>query len=334
MIRELSQALLNFADQVSANIPGAVSSTVGERLIDTTEFAVRREFEALERRLPKGPILDYAERQLSNIPPDADEILPGQRDTIRQMMLPAIEETSGWVDNIGPLIALAFATGALQVEQSFRKMLPKSRPTSGRPGRRVRLLPGTTRRPDEVILQLGRRRMFTAAKGFNETSLRTLTQVIDKAMIEEKTRGVPVIARRIREAFPDMDTRRSRLIATTEMNFAMSRGAFDRAAKLGSKLKQWITVGDDRVDELVCLPNEANSGQGIPINSAFTSGHMTTPGHPRCRCVVAFFGATRVEIDEGLSPAGEQSWIAGINENALPHRGNEALFSERACSCQ
>ncbi|KKL18208.1 hypothetical protein LCGC14_2477840, partial [marine sediment metagenome] len=84
-----------------------------------------------------------------------------------------------------------------------------------------------------------------------------------------------------------------------------------------SKLKQWITVGDDRVSQLICQPNEAGSGRGIPIDASFESGHVTTPGHPRCRCSVAFFGATRDQIEAGLTPQGRTEWIGGLSEGVL-----------------
>jgi hypothetical protein len=153
--------------------------------------------------------------------------------------------------------------------------------------------------------------------GIDDTSLLRLTNTIESAMLRGRTSGVAEVARAIDQAFPEFKKGRSALIATTEMNFAMSRGAFNRAAAMGSRLKQWITVGDDRVSQIICQPNEGGSQRGIPIDASFASGHVTTPGHPRCRCSVAFFGASRSQIEVGLTPEGRREWVGGLNEGVL-----------------
>lgn len=162
------------------------------------------------------------------------------------------------------------------------------------------------------VLQLAARPASTRAVGMDQVTLDRLDRTIGRAMTKGRTLGVGEVGRAIKKDFADMSRHRSRLIATTEMNFSMSRGTFSRAVSLGSKLHSWISVGDRFVDTLDCLPNEINSSSGIPIAKPFTSGHMTTPAHPRCRCTVAYFGADPVKVEERFTPASRAAWIVGL----------------------
>jgi hypothetical protein len=91
------------------------------------------------------------------------------------------------------------------------------------------------------------------------------------------------IKRKIRE--------RAELIANNEIHVAVATGQNSKALALGRTLKDWITVGDNRVDPNICRPNEAMGK--IPIGQAFpNSASMTTPGHIRCRCTNNYYGGS------------------------------------------
>lgn len=93
--------------------------------------------------------------------------------------------------------------------------------------------------------------------------------------------------------------RRSEVIATTEMNDAVSKGQHRKNEQVGASEKSWSTVGDDRVDPVVC---ETHQGQGrIPIDQPFFHGQTTTPGHPRCRCTVDYHGVDETKLAEALN---------------------------------
>ena len=94
------------------------------------------------------------------------------------------------------------------------------------------------------------------------------------------------IAKDIRQTIGDMTIARSELIATTEMNTAMSEGSWAAAKKVKAKSKRWFTSGSERVCQEKCAPNEA-AGR-IPINESFPSGHDKTPAHPRCQCAMSY----------------------------------------------
>lgn len=261
-------------------------------------------------------MLAWSANEIPKIPDGAEHITERQQRELEGMIKPSIRSGSGkWTAGLAGLVAAGFYTGAIQVEASFRNQLP-----SLRPGRGISLqrLPGLSRqRPPAKILRLSRRHAGTSVVGIDDTSLLRLSNTIEGAMLRGRTSGVREVAKAIDDVFPAFNAGRSELIATTEMNFSMSRGSFIRAGSLGSKLKQWITVGDDRVSQVVCQPNEAGSNRGIPITSAFDHGEMMTPGHPRCRCSVAYFGATARQIQGGLSDEGRSRFIQALASAAL-----------------
>ena len=144
-----------------------------------------------------------------------------------------------------------------------------------------------------------------------ETSRRRLRRTISEQLASER-RGVPDVARAIRGQFSDMSRERSELIATTEMNFAVSTGSFERHVSLGATRKEWITVGDDRVSEAIC---KANQGQNqIPIRRNFQSGAPHTPGHPQCRCAVNYVGTTPATVASGQAPAGRAAALSNVGQ--------------------
>ena len=100
----------------------------------------------------------------------------------------------------------------------------------------------------------------------------------------ENKRGIPGLARDIRNTFDDMSKYRSELIARTETATSLSQASLDTMEDMGVEGKEWVTVGDDNVSE-EC---QANEDQGvIPVNEPFVSGAMAPPQHPDCRCTIA-----------------------------------------------
>lgn len=117
----------------------------------------------------------------------------------------------------------------------------------------------------------------------DEETKKRLAHTISQGI--ENKRGIPGLARDIRGEFADMGKYRSELIARTETSNALSQASLDRMKDMGIEGKEWVTAGDDRVDKVVCAPNERQ--RIIPVGQAFQSGHMAPPGHPACRCTLA-----------------------------------------------
>lgn len=74
---------------------------------------------------------------------------------------------------------------------------------------------------------------------------------------------------------------RALMIATTELNRAMSAAAYGRYKAAGHAATTWATARDDRVCP-ICTENTL-AGE-IPIGEPYPSGDLYPPGHPWCRC--------------------------------------------------
>lgn len=130
--------------------------------------------------------------------------------------------------------------------------------------------------------------LATLVKDVSDTTIDQMTNLIASGL----ARGddVAAIARAIADKVddPSISSDRAMLIAQTEVNRAISAGAYNAAREVGAKEKEWVNVGDDRVSEDICL---ANTGQGkIKFRKAFQSGDHYPPGHPDCRCTVVYTG--------------------------------------------
>lgn len=90
---------------------------------------------------------------------------------------------------------------------------------------------------------------------------------------------------------------RAELVAVTEMGEAYVFGTMTKARSVRLPLeKHWLTVGDNRVDEGQCRPNERAGW--IPLEELFPSGHDAPLAHPGCRCDVQTRLAPRAKAEE------------------------------------
>lgn len=80
---------------------------------------------------------------------------------------------------------------------------------------------------------------------------------------------------------------RAQRIAVDQLTKAYSYGkelqVNDFIRRTGARMsKLWSTVGDEKVSEDICRPNEAQGW--LPWKALFQSGDSNTPGHINCRC--------------------------------------------------
>jgi hypothetical protein len=106
-----------------------------------------------------------------------------------------------------------------------------------------------------------------------------------KRELEETGMSPQKIEQALQKEYDRLLTERRKTIAQTEGRDATSTARMASAESRGDKFKVWVTQSDDRVSD-VCAGNEAAGV--IPIAQAFPSGHQHTPGHPNCRCTVAY----------------------------------------------
>lgn len=132
----------------------------------------------------------------------------------------------------------------------------------------------------EDAAQYASQRAGELVTGINDTSQQLIADAVEQGI--EDQLGVPGTASLIRAALEDMTTYRSQLIATTEMNDAMSEGMLRKLGSIGIAYKQWIAATACCDD---CADNDDASP--IPIDELFPSGDLRPPAHPNCRCAIA-----------------------------------------------
>ena len=310
----IAEALEDLCEAAVATLPGSVSGRQGQRIAARMTREVRAYFERVERRFPTRKVLALAGKYLAKRPEDKGQT-QAEKEKVQNQVAKIIGTAVASQDRTlerahAEYSAVAYMLAAAQVEDSLRKQF------------RVResALIEATLRADFLdqpiplpVTEWARAEAATKVTAMSVTTQRELASTIADAMTQPR-RGVPDVARAIRDRFTDMTTTRSELIATTEMNYAMSQGTFDRGAAMGATKKEWITAGDDRVSE-IC---QGNGGAGtIPMERAFPSGDMQPPGHPRCRCALATFGATRATVRIGVSPEGRTNWLANVGRGVV-----------------
>lgn len=124
-------------------------------------------------------------------------------------------------------------------------------------------------------------------KGIDDHSKEVLRGIIVRGI--ETGQSYTAIARLIRQQFTDFSTKRTKLIAVTELGNAYQEGnliAAGNLSKAGLKIeKYWLTRGDTKVEQ-DCKDNQKEGW--IPHDQAFQSGVQRPLDHPRCRCVLLF----------------------------------------------
>lgn len=119
-----------------------------------------------------------------------------------------------------------------------------------------------------------------AITGIDETTAELIADAVMNGI--ERQLGVPGTANLIEDVLDGISTYRAEMIATTEMNAAMSAATLAKLYAGARDYKQWI-LGPDPCE--VCIDNADASP--IPIDEDFPSGDDSPPAHPNCRCAVA-----------------------------------------------
>jgi SPP1 gp7 family putative phage head morphogenesis protein len=133
----------------------------------------------------------------------------------------------------------------------------------------------------------GTARLIKDGLGLDSNREKTLNKYREQLIAEGKTGDA--LEKAVDKKRKELISDRAQTIAQTEMGRALEEGAFVNAKNGGNTHKVWITVGDNDVSE-EC---EACQAEGpIPIDAKFSSGNMTPPNHPRCRCSVSYLTDT------------------------------------------
>lgn len=134
-----------------------------------------------------------------------------------------------------------------------------------------------------------------AARLVTDIDATTRQQIADAIMkgIEDRA-GVPGTGRLIRELLDNASRYRSEMIASTEMNRAMSTAALEKMQRLGIEYKQ-IILSEDACE--IC--EGAADQDPLPVDEDYDTDdgpQAGPPFHPNCRCAVT--GARPPEDEE------------------------------------
>jgi hypothetical protein len=116
--------------------------------------------------------------------------------------------------------------------------------------------------------------------GLDQTSLDSIADAVSTGITDRL--GVPGTAGLIKAATDGMSTYRAEMIASTEMNDAMSQAFLKKLVRNAVEYKQWILGANPCED---CIENAEASP--IPVDEDFPSGDDAPPAHPNCVCAVA-----------------------------------------------
>ena len=137
--------------------------------------------------------------------------------------------------------------------------------------------------PIQEAIDYATKHCATLVTGLNEETKARLAEVIGKA-IEEK-RGIPGLARDIRNSFDDMNKARSEMIARTETRDALFHASQDRMEDMGVTGKEWVLGSGGKYGDN-CGDCIANAAVGvIPFNDDFPTPQYEI--HPNCTCAIA-----------------------------------------------
>ena len=116
----------------------------------------------------------------------------------------------------------------------------------------------------------------------NIETQRRLAQTIADGI--KNKRGIPGLARDIRNTFDNMTKYRSELIAKSETRNALFQASQDRMEDTGITGKEWV-LGSGGL-EGNCAQCLANAAEGIiPVTKSFSTPQGSI--HPGCTCAIA-----------------------------------------------
>jgi len=138
-----------------------------------------------------------------------------------------------------------------------------------------------------VIRDLLAENALAHAANIERTSVMRIRGLLARAV--EEGQSTKAIARLLRAEMQGWTKARAETVARTEVATAWEGAQYEVLAANGWSGREWLHSEDERVDDGgVSGPCIANAAAGVvPIGTAFPSGHMYPPAHPRCRCTTA-----------------------------------------------
>ena len=128
-------------------------------------------------------------------------------------------------------------------------------------------------------------------KTLDKTGMSLLSRLFTEGMSQNMTNTE--LINFLRERTKSIAQRRGELIVETELITAMNLVETEVYKRNGIKKVVWRTAEDEKV-EAICIINEKKGA--IVLGEAFPSGHISPPGHSRCRCFLVPFISGNLNI--------------------------------------
>jgi len=276
-VATLTAELDVFAEVLAAHLPQSIESPLGDVVMKTMDARVAAYFKGLVEHAPIEELSKLAEEK--NV------------DAARRRVLDILHSTLH--DLSDDLYRALYAPAVVAYTVSRYAVRPQPKRRVVREALDPRLAYGAPI-PAQAAAW-ARTHCALRVTGINTETQSRIADVVAEGI--ERGQGVVDMGNALQREFGDMSIYRARLIANTETNDALSRGAEDRAGAMGASEQVWITSTDERVCR-ICQPNERQGW--IPFGQSFTSGHRRPPAHPNC-----FSSDTEVFTETGWKPIAE-----------------------------
>ena len=112
-------------------------------------------------------------------------------------------------------------------------------------------------------------------KNVGYDSRKNIVRIINEGILQGQ--GIPKIARNLKKNISDLTSKRSKVIARTEIIRGYNQASINRYKNNGIRMYEWLTAFDDRT----CDDCAGMDGSRHPVD-----GGVRPPLHPNCRCTV------------------------------------------------
>jgi len=254
---------------LESELPANINSVQNQRLEDKLRKSLTRYFKALENAFPYDRVDEIYYRHVK-------ESLGGDTG-----------------DMLDPLLAVFGETLKIEIERQLVEIYISGSAEMVTWGQTLGGIPiAYEGPPSSQAINYAEKHCAKLVTQMGEETKRRLAKVISDGIANK--RGIPGLVTDIKRELGWMGRGRpsaikgltmqgrAYMIARTETNDALSQAFMDRAKDMGIEAKEVVGGGNP------CPLCQDNIGDGIiPLNQAFSSGHMRPPFHPNCICALA-----------------------------------------------
>ena len=251
--------LNNLIQILEATIPANPESPANKRLAERLQKSLAKYFKSLGDAFPFGKLDSlYSKHIKESVGSDTGNIIDPILKTLQADLIRILKGHLSTVYGVGSAEVIAWGKTKGGIPISFEGP------------------------PISQAVDWAEKYTATLVKGIDEETKKRLAYTISQGI--ENKRGIPGLARDIRNEFADMTKYRSELIAKTETRQALFQASHDRMIDMSIDGKEWVLGSggaDGNCDDCI-----ANASVGvIPVDQDFPIPEGDI--HPGCTCAIA-----------------------------------------------